>query len=75
MLRELDGSGEHFVRGTVLLAAFVGLEELHEAVAEILDLKKQRNLYTSCNLKFDRSTHYFTYRTFIPRDACSYGSV
>ena len=42
MLRELDGSGEHFVRGTVLLSAFVGLEELHEAVAEILDLSQMQ---------------------------------
>ena len=41
MLRELDGSGEHLVRGTVLLSAFVGLEELHEAVAEILDLRNK----------------------------------
>ena len=42
VLRELDGSGEHLVRGTVLLSTFVGLEELHEAVAEILDLRYRK---------------------------------
>ena len=52
VLCQLDRSGEHFVRGSpvLLLSNLVGPEELHEAVAEVLDLCSTVVISLTCSL-------------------------